>query len=206
MYEGLKILKEIKNKFGIKVTSDIHDRNETITVSEVVDLVQIPALLSRQTDLLKAAGCYSTSVNIKKGQFAAPWDIKHAVEKVKEAGCDKIFVTERGTSFGYNRLVVDMASFHIMRESMPDKGVKFIFDATHSCQLPGAGSGCSSGNRDFVPILARAAIAAGADGIFIEVHNDPDKALCDGPNSLALKNLEPLLKNLLYLQQVTTVI
>ena len=184
---GLDILKEVNEQTGLAVTSDVHSAHEAYLACSVLDLVQIPALLSRQTDLLVAAGRSAMAVNVKKGQFMAPLDMVHAVDKLKESGCSRIYVTERGSCFGYNRLVVDMASFYMMKKAMP--AVKTIFDATHSSQFPGAGYGCSAGNREFVPVLAKAAIAAGADGVFLEVHDDPDNALCDGPNSVRLDNL-----------------
>ncbi len=192
--QGLEILEEVKKETNLDITTDVHSAREAAFVSQVVDLVQIPALLSRQTDILCNAGLFAKSVNIKKGQFMAPSDMFHAVEKVKEHGCKTIYVTERGSSFGYNRLVVDMASFYMMKQVMPE--VKVIFDATHSSQFPGAGCGCSAGNREYAPILAKAAMAAGADGIFMEVHDDPDHALCDGPNSVKLSMFSDILADI----------
>lgn len=193
--QGLEILDDVKKETGLAVTTDVHSLREAAWASQVVDLVQIPALLCRQTDLLCNAGRFSKAVNIKKGQFMAPLDMVHAVDKVKESGCETIYVTERGSSFGYNRLVVDMASFFIMKQAMPT--IKTIFDATHSCQLPGAGCGCSAGEREYAPLLAKAAMAAGADGIFMEVHDDPDHALCDGPNSVRLSEFPSILQSIL---------
>jgi 2-dehydro-3-deoxyphosphooctonate aldolase (KDO 8-P synthase) len=162
-------------------------------VSEVADVIQIPAFLSRQTDLLVAAGQTGVIVNVKKGQFLAPWDMSAVVGKLRQAGQDMIWLTERGASFGYNNLVVDVRSFPIMQEL----GCPVIFDATHSVQLPGGQGTASGGKREYVPILSRAAVAAGCNGLFMEVHPDPDQALCDGPNSWPLDRLEPLLKDLL---------
>ena len=159
--------------------------------------MQIPAFLCRQTDLLVAAGKTGRAVNIKKGQFVAPWDMKHVADKVRSTGNERVFLTERGSSFGYNNLVVDMRSLPVMRSF----GCPVIFDATHSVQLPGGAGGSSGGQREFIATLARAAMAAGIDGLFIEVHPDPDKALCDGPNSLPLAEVEPFLKQLLAVRQ-----
>ena len=159
----------------------------------MLDIIQIPAFLCRQTDLLLAAAATGKVVNVKKGQFVAPWDMVHVVGKLREAGCGKILLTERGASFGYNNLVVDMRSFQIMRSF----GCPVIFDGTHSVQLPGGAGASSSGQREFISLLTRAAMAAGIDGLFLEVHPDPDQALCDGPNSLPLAELEPLLQDLL---------
>jgi len=189
---GLRLLEEVKLELDVPVLSDIHSPHQALPASQVLDCIQIPAFLCRQTDLLIAAARTGKPVNIKKGQFMAPWDMTYAVEKVKNAGNDKIFLTERGASFGYNNLVVDMRSLVIMAglEAL------VIFDATHSVQLPGAGGGCSSGQREFVAPLARAAMAVGVDGIFMEVHPMPDKALCDGPNSLSLDQAKELLADL----------
>ncbi len=196
--QGLHILAQVKEEVGCPVISDIHEPSQANRVAEVLDCIQIPAFLCRQTDILVAAGHTGRVVNIKKGQFMAPWDMVHAVKKVLSTGNDQILLTERGTCFGYNNLVVDMRSIPIMR------GFDFpvIFDATHSVQLPGGGDGCSAGQREFVPHLARAAVAAGADGVFMEVYPDPDKAKCDGPNSLPLDQVEPLLAQLFQISQV----
>ncbi len=190
--KGLRLLEEIKLELDVPVISDIHTPHQALPASQVLDCIQIPAFLCRQTDLLIAAARTGKPINIKKGQFMAPWDMVYAVDKVKNAGNNKIFLTERGSCFGYNNLVVDMRSLVIM--SRFDALV--IFDATHSVQLPGGGGGCSSGQREFVAPLAKAAMAVGVDGIFMEVHPYPEKALCDGPNSLSLKQAETLLEEL----------
>jgi 2-dehydro-3-deoxyphosphooctonate aldolase (KDO 8-P synthase) len=180
--KGLAILAKVKKTFGLRLCSDIHLPQDVVEAAEVVDVLQIPAFLCRQTDLLRAAGKTGKYVNIKKGQFMAPLDMRFALEKAGK----RVFLTERGTFFGYNRLVVDFAG---MRE-LASLGAPVVFDATHSVQLPGGGNGCSSGFRDTAIPLARAAVGAGADGLFFEVHPDPDKALCDGPNSLRLSDFE----------------
>ena len=192
---GLRILSDIRGKTGLPIVSDIHSPDQAAPAAEVLDVIQIPAFLCRQTDLLVAAGRTGKAVNIKKGQFQAPEDMRHAVEKVLGTGNADVLLTERGTSFGYGDLVVDMRS--ILR--MGGIGFPVVFDATHSSQFPGQGPGCSGGDRSYVAPLASAAVAVGADGVFMEVHPDPDRALCDGPNSLNLKNLESLAK---HLQQV----
>lgn len=189
---GLHVLKSVKESLGIPVLTDVHSVYDVAAVAEVVDVLQIPALLCRQTDLLLAAARSGKPVNIKKGQFMAPHDMKRALEKVTDQGTENVFITERGATFGYNNLVVDFRSLPIMRSF----GYPVIFDATHSVQLPAAQGAVSGGDRSMIPYLARAAVAVGVDGIFLEVHPDPDKALCDGPNSLALDDLEPLLKEL----------
>ncbi|HID97628.1 MAG TPA: 3-deoxy-8-phosphooctulonate synthase, partial [Thermodesulfobacteriaceae bacterium] len=182
--KGLEMLAAVKQKLKVPVISDIHLPAQAIPASEVLDCIQIPAFLCRQTDLLSAAAATGLPVNIKKGQFMSPADMKHPVGKVLASGGDQVMLTERGSFFGYNNLVVDMRSLAIMR----GLGVPVIFDATHSVQLPGGGDGCSYGQRQYVSHLARAAVAAGVDGIFMEVHPDPDSALCDGPNSLKLED------------------
>jgi 2-dehydro-3-deoxyphosphooctonate aldolase (KDO 8-P synthase) len=197
IFEGLKMLFAIKEELNVPVISDIHTPDQAEAAATVLDCIQIPAFLCRQTDILKAAARTSLPINIKKGQFMAPWDMRHAVAKIKESGNDQVILTERGTCFGYNNLVVDMRSLAIMREIGPP----VVFDATHSVQLPGGGDGCSSGQRQFVATLARAAMAAGVDGIFMEVHPNPDKALCDGPNSLSLEGAADLLKVLSRIRQ-----
>jgi len=179
---GLKILEKIRNRCGLPVLTDIHETSQAVEVAEVVDIIQIPALLSRQTDLLVAAGRTGKWVNIKKGQFMAPEDMEFAIAKVGE----KVWITERGTFFGYKRLVVDFAGIPVLKRF----GAPVVFDATHSVQLPGGGGGVSGGNRELAIPLARAAIAMGVDGLFFEVHPDPDSALCDGPNSLRLEDFE----------------
>jgi 2-dehydro-3-deoxyphosphooctonate aldolase (KDO 8-P synthase) len=190
--QGLEWLAKIREATGLPVITDIHEPHEASIVAEVVDILQIPAFLSRQTALLSAAGKTGRIVNVKKGQFLAPWDMRHVHDKVAATGNRKILLTERGTSFGYNNLVVDMRGFLIMKEL----GVPVIMDATHSVQMPGGQGASSGGERRMAPCLARAAVAAGADGVFIECHPEPDKALCDGPNSLRLSDLPGLLQQL----------
>lgn len=190
--QGVEWLARIREKTGLPVITDIHEPHEVPIVAEGVDILQIPAFLSRQTSLLVAAAESGRVVNVKKGQFLSPWDMKPLLEKLYSTGNRKIMLTERGSSFGYNNLVVDMRSFPVMREL----GVPVVMDATHAVQLPGGQGASSGGDRRFVPTMARAAVAAGADGVFMECHPDPDKALCDGPNSLDLKNLPALLKEL----------
>jgi len=188
--QGLQILKKVKQQIKIPVITDIHTADEVSVAKQVVDIIQIPALLSRQTDILIAAAKSKKIVNIKKGQFMAPLDMENAVNKIKSMGNNKIIITERGTTFGYNNLVSDMRSIPIMHSF----GYPIVFDATHSVQLPGAGKGKSLGQREFVETLSLSSIAAGANALFLEVHLNPDKAKCDGPNMLAVKNLEKLLK------------
>ncbi len=190
--KGLEMLYAVRNTLNVPVISDVHEPSQVWPAAEVLDVLQIPAFLCRQTDLLVAAAQTGLPVNIKKGQFMSPWDMRHAVGKVRESGNHDILLTERGSCFGYNNLVVDMRSIEIMQHL----GCPVIFDATHSVQLPGAGDGCSSGQREFVPVLARAAAAVGADGFFMEVHPEPDRALCDGPNSLELDSASDLLAQL----------
>ncbi len=190
--KGLQMLSDIKTALGVGVVSDIHEPSQAEPAAEVLDCIQIPAFLCRQTDLLIAAGSTNRAVNIKKGQFLAPWDMQHGIKKVLSTGNRNILLTERGVSFGYNNLVVDMRSIPIMQ----GHGFPVIFDATHSVQLPGGGDGCSAGQREFVAPLARAAMAIGVDGVFMEVHPEPDKALCDGPNSLPLHETGALLMEL----------
>ncbi len=189
---GLNILKRIKSKLGIKILSDVHRINEVADASPILDIIQIPAFLCRQTDFIIEVAKTGKPVNIKKGQFLAPWDIVNVVEKVTSTGNNQVLLTDRGTMFGYNNLVADFRSIKIMQ----DTGWPVIFDATHSIQLPGGAGTSSGGQREFAPILAKAAVAAGADGIFMEVHTDPDKALCDGPNSLKIDTLFELLPQL----------
>ena len=190
---GLAILARVKQEFGLPVLSDVHDLSQVAPAAEVLDILQIPAFLSRQTDLLAAAGATGRVINVKKGQFLAPWDMKNAVGKLESVGNRNILLTERGASFGYNNLVVDMRSLPIMRET----GYPVIFDATHSVQLPGGAGTASAGQRQFVGALSRAATGAGIDGLFWEVHEDPDRALCDGPNSLRLDQVEGMLRQIL---------
>jgi 2-dehydro-3-deoxyphosphooctonate aldolase (KDO 8-P synthase) len=189
---GLKILKQIKSELGLPILSDVHSINEIEEAAGILDIIQIPAFLSRQTDFILAISRTGKPVNIKKGQFLAPWDIRNVVEKITSTGNDNILITERGTMHGYNNLVVDFRGIQIMH----DTGYPVIFDATHSIQLPGGGGDRSGGDRRFAPVLALAAVAAGADGIFMEVHPDPDRALCDGPNSLQLDSLNSLVTKL----------
>lgn len=190
---GLRQLGRIREEVGVPVVSDIHESNQMEMAADILDLIQIPAFLCRQTDLLVAAAKSGKAINLKKGQFVSPWDMEHAVEKIRDAGCDQLLLTERGASYGYNNLVVDMRSLPVMR----GMGCPVVFDATHSVQLPGGAGGSSGGQREFIPPLARAAMGAGIDGLFMEVHPDPDKALCDGPNSWPLDQVEPLLRQLL---------
>jgi 2-dehydro-3-deoxyphosphooctonate aldolase (KDO 8-P synthase) len=196
---GLDILKRIKSKLDIKVLSDVHSIKEISDAAEVLDIIQIPAFLCRQTDLIIEASQTGKPINIKKGQFLAPEDIQHITKKATSTGNQNITITERGCMFGYNNLVVDYRGIKIIQETT---GFPVIFDATHSVQLPGGSGASSGGQREFVPILAKAAVAAGADGIFIEVHTDPDKALCDGPNSLKLDTLEKLLVTLKAIRKI----
>ncbi len=195
--KGLRLLARIREEIGVAVVSDVHDAAQAERAAEVLDIVQIPAFLCRQTDLLVAAARSGRPVNIKKGQFVSPWDMQYAVDKVRASGGAGILLTERGTSFGYNNLVVDMRSLPVMRSL----GCPVIFDATHSVQLPGGEQGSSGGQREFIPCLARAAVAAGIDGLFMEVHPEPDKALCDGPNSWPLAMVEKLLRRLMAIRQ-----
>lgn len=188
MKEGLSILAEVRESRQIPVLTDIHTAEQAAPVAEVVDYLQTPAFLCRQTDLILAAASTMKPVNIKKGQFLAPWEMENVLRKARSTGNDRISLCERGTSFGYGNLVVDMRGLEIMKKFAP-----VVFDATHSVQLPGAQGSCSGGQREFVPTLARAAAAVGVAGIFIEVHPDPDKAPCDGPNMLAIRDLPAFL-------------
>jgi 2-dehydro-3-deoxyphosphooctonate aldolase (KDO 8-P synthase) len=197
LYEGKRILSKVKNEVGLKIVTDIHESFQAEIIKDSVDIIQIPAFLSRQTDLLIAAAKTGKIVNVKKGQHMAPWDMKNVVKKIEESGSKKIFLTERGSSFGYNNLVVDMTSIKEMKKF----GYPVIFDATHSVQKPGGLGDKTGGNRDNIEILAYASIAAGADGIFVEVHPDPDNALSDGPNSLRLDKLESFIKNIIILKK-----
>src|ERR1700678_3208012 len=205
--EGLRILKKVKDEVHIPVLTDVHQAVDVAAVAEVVDVLQIPAFLCRQTDLIVAAALTGRPVNIKKGQFVSPWDMKHAIAKCRDAGNSQVFVTERGSSFGYNNLVVDMRSLAIMRKFAP-----VVFDATHSVQLPSASAGSdgdssndqpavSGGQPEFIPVLARAAVAAGVDGVFMEVHDNPKVAKSDGANALESTKLREVLKELLAVRQ-----
>jgi 2-dehydro-3-deoxyphosphooctonate aldolase (KDO 8-P synthase) len=196
--EGLEILARVKEVTGLPVLSDVHSIEEIGPAAEVLDIIQIPAFLSRQTDLIVAAAETGKPVNIKKGQFLAPGDIKNSIEKALSAGNENITITERGASFGYNNLVVDMRSFPIMG----GYGYPVIYDATHSVQLPGGQGTCSGGQREFIVPLARAAVSAGCDAVFMEVHEDPDKALCDGPNMLSLEEFPVLAEQLMELHSL----
>jgi 2-dehydro-3-deoxyphosphooctonate aldolase (KDO 8-P synthase) len=200
--EGLRILKKVKDTVKVPVLTDVHETADVARVAQVADVLQIPAFLCRQTDLIVAAALSERVVNIKKGQFVSPWDMKHAVQKCRESGNDRIFVTERGSSFGYNNLVVDMRSLAIMRKFAP-----VVFDATHSVQLPSASHGdedrpaTSGGQPEFIPVLSRAAVAAGVDGVFMEVHDNPKEAKSDGANALDSRKLRGLLKELIAIQK-----
>ena len=190
--EGTRILRKIAESCRIPVLTDVHQAEDAERAAEAVDVLQVPAFLCRQTDLLVAVARTGRAVNIKKGQFVAPHDMRHAVEKCRESGNDRVFLTERGASFGYNNLVVDMRSLPIMREFAP-----VVFDATHSVQLPSGSDGVSGGQPQFIPVLARAAVAAGVDGVFMEVHDNPTEAKSDGPNALPLASLRDVLSRLL---------
>src|SRR5580698_69879 len=199
--EGLRILKKIKDQLSLPVLTDVHQASDVAAVAEAVDVLQIPAFLCRQTDLVVAAALSGKAVNIKKGQFVSPWDMSHAIEKCREAGNSQVFLTERGSSFGYNNLVVDMRSLAIMRKFAP-----VVFDATHSVQLPSAQAddgtaAVSGGQPEFIPVLARAAVAAGVDGVFLEVHDNPKEAKSDGANALESTKLREVLKELLVVRK-----
>src|SRR5258708_4145135 len=204
LVEGLRILKKVKDEVHVPVLTDVHEFKDVAQVAEVVDVLQIPAFLCRQTDLIVAAGMTERGVNIKKGQFVSPWDMRHAVEKCRASGNDRVFVTERGSSFGYNNLVVDMRSLAIMRKFAP-----VVFDATHSVQLPSSAAdgdhAVSGGQPEFIPLLSRAAVAAGVDGVFMEVHDNPKEAKSDGANALESTKLRGVLKELLAVQRAVEV-
>ena len=197
--EGLKVLAGIKERLNLPILTDIHEAGQAAPVADVADVLQIPAFLSRQTDLLVAAAKTGRAVNIKKGQFLAPADMKHAIAKVTESGNHQVFVTERGFSFGYNNLVVDMRAFPMLRSL----GYPVVYDATHSLQLPGGGDGVTAGQAEYIEPLAAAAVAAGVDGLFIEVHDNPVMAKSDGQNALPLERLEPLLRRLMRIDAAT---
>lgn len=198
--KGLEILWRVREKLQVPVISDIHETAQVTAAAEVLDILQIPAFLCRQTDLLAKASETGKPINLKKGQFVSPWDMANAVNKIREAGKSKVMLVERGASFGYNNLVVDMRSLPVMRSF----DCPVVFDATHSVQLPGGAGGSSSGQREFISPLTRAAVAAGIDGLFMEIHPDPDKALCDGPNSIPLDSVEPLLSVLARVREAVT--
>jgi 2-dehydro-3-deoxyphosphooctonate aldolase (KDO 8-P synthase) len=200
LVEGTQILGRLAKDTGLPVLTDVHEPGHCEVAAEAVDVLQIPAFLCRQTDLLLAAGKTGRAVNIKKGQFVAPWDMAHPVEKVRSTGNERVFLTERGASFGYNTLVVDYRSLPVMRRLAP-----VVFDATHSVQQPSAADGVSGGQPEFIPLLARAAVAAGIDGLFLEVHDDPANAKSDGANALDLKLLKPLLEKLLAIHEAAGV-
>ena len=197
---GLEILAAVKQKEGVPVLSDVHCRTQVEAAARVLDIIQIPAYLCQQTELALTVARSGRAVNVKKGQFVAPWDMKNVVEKIRSTGSRRILLTERGSSFGYNNLVVDMKSVPVMH----DLGCPVVFDATHSAQLPGGLGEATGGQREFVPVMARAAVAAGADGVFFEVHEDPDRALSDGPNSMRLDDMPDLLRRLLAIAAAAT--
>jgi 2-dehydro-3-deoxyphosphooctonate aldolase (KDO 8-P synthase) len=196
--EGLQILKSIKEETGLRICTDVHSPEQAIMAAEVVDFLQIPAFLCRQTDLLVAAAQTGKRINIKKGQFLSPQETKHCAEKVMAAGNNDFFICERGTTFGYNNLVVDMRCFPIVKSM----GFRTIFDATHSVQQPGGSDGKTGGKRQFAPVLARCAVAAGVEGLFFETHPDPDNALSDGPNQIPVDWVEPMMDQLLEMRQL----
>lgn len=196
--EGLRILKKVKDTFGVKICTDIHESWQAEKVSEVADIIQIPAFLCRQTDLLVAAAKTGRIINVKKAQFLAPWDMKNVVRKLEDSGCKNIMLCERGTTFGYNTLVVDMTAIVEMKKF----GYPVVFDATHSVQKPGGKGTATGGNREYIEPLAKAAIAAGADKLFFEVHPDPEHALSDGPNMVYLDKFEELLEKLIKVYKV----
>jgi len=197
--EGLQILKNIKEEVGVRICTDVHSPEQAILAAEVVDFLQIPAFLCRQTDLLVAAAQTGKRINIKKGQFLSPQETKHCAEKVIAAGNDDLFICERGTTFGYNNLVVDMRCFPIVKEM----GYRTIIDATHSVQQPGGLNGKTGGNREFAPVLARCAVISGADGIFFEAHPNPDKAMSDAANQIPLEWVEPMMDQLMELRALS---
>jgi 2-dehydro-3-deoxyphosphooctonate aldolase (KDO 8-P synthase) len=196
--EGLRILGKVKSRTGLPILTDIHEVHQVAPVAEVVDVLQIPAFLSRQTDLLVAAAKTGLAVNVKKGQFLAPRDMRHVVAKITESGNRKVLITERGTSFGYNNLVVDLRAFPMLREL----GFPVIFDVTHSLQLPGVGDGVTAGLAEYIAPMAQAGVAAGVDGVFLEVHEDPSKARSDAANALKLDLVEPLLHRLVSIDNI----
>jgi 2-dehydro-3-deoxyphosphooctonate aldolase (KDO 8-P synthase) len=198
IHKGLDILMKVKDKYRVAITTDVHQIDQVANVARQVDMIQIPAFLCRQTDLIVAAAETGKPINIKKGQFISPWEVENIIEKASSTGNKNVLITERGTCFGYNNLVVDMRSFAIIR----DLGCPVIFDVTHSVQLPGGKKTCSAGQPHYIPLMAKAATAAGIDGIFMEVHDNPEKALCDGPNSLELSQLKKLLQTILQIDSI----
>lgn len=196
--KGLMILEKVKKQVGVPVLTDVHEDTPLLEVASVVDVLQTPAFLCRQTNFIQKVAAMNKPVNIKKGQFLSPWEMKHVVAKAKACANEQIMVCERGASFGYNNLVSDMRSLQIMRET----NCPVVYDATHSVQLPGGNNGVSDGQREFIPALARAAVAAGIAGIFMETHPEPEKALSDGPNSWPLAQMKPLLESLMAIDQV----
>jgi 2-dehydro-3-deoxyphosphooctonate aldolase (KDO 8-P synthase) len=198
MEEGLKVLSEVKRQLGVPVLTDVHEYTPMDEVASVVDVLQTPAFLCRQTDFIQKVARAGKPVNIKKGQFLSPWEMKHVTDKARATGNEQIMACERGVSFGYNNLVSDMRSLSVMR----DTGCPVVFDATHSVQLPGGAGGKSGGQREFVPVLSRAAVAVGIAGLFAETHPDPDKALSDGPNAWPLPRMAALLENLLEIDRL----
>ena len=196
--EGLRILERVREEIGVPVLTDVHEDTPVDEVAAVVDVLQTPAFLCRQTDFIRRVAAAGRPVNIKKGQFLAPWDMAHVVEKARSAGNERILVCERGVSFGYNYLVSDMRSLAVLRET----GCPVVFDATHSVQTPGGMGAASGGQREFVPVLARAAVGAGVSGLFMETHPNPDEALSDGPNAVPLAEMEPLLETLVAIDEV----
>jgi 2-dehydro-3-deoxyphosphooctonate aldolase (KDO 8-P synthase) len=199
LVEGTAILRRLAESTNLPVLTDVHEPAHCEIAAEGADVLQIPAFLCRQTDLLVAAGRTGRAINVKKGQFVAPWDMRHAVEKVASTGNTRVFLTERGASFGYNNLVVDMRSLAIMRKLAP-----VVFDGTHSVQIPSGANGVSGGQPEFIPLLSRAAVAAGVDGLFLEVHDNPAEAKSDGANALHLKDLQPLLETLLAIHKAAS--
>lgn len=198
--DGLKILGRIREQLDVPVISDIHDTSQVDAASEVLDIIQIPAFLCRQTDLLAAASKTAKPISLKKGQFVSPWDMENAVNKIRNGGDSQVMLVERGACFGYNNLVVDMRSFPVMQGF----DCPVIYDATHSVQLPGGAGSSSGGQREFIAPLSRAAVAAGIDGLFMEVHPEPDKALCDGPNSIALDDIGAMLEEIVRIRSCLT--
>ncbi len=194
--EGTRILGEISKELGIPVTTDVHTPAEIEVAAENIDLIQIPAFLCRQTDIIEAAAKSGRTVNVKKGQFLAPWDVVNIADKLRDNGCDDFYITERGTTFGYNNLVADMRSLYWMRK----EGIRVIFDATHSVQRPGGEGGTTGGDGELAPVLARAAVATGVDGVFMESHPNPAKAFSDGPNQIPMQDLKGVLESLVAIQ------